>query len=180
MSTPMHEIPEPSYPEFGPPGSYQSHSRPTTTTTTPHPHPSDEHTYTDSPLTRHQLHDLRPTTGTTVSDDLNPHRHVSQSRKREESHRLDDDLELLKAERVVTNASATGLDRSRSRRHRSRSRVSEVVDPVDDFDIATNPVHDNGKGVWRPPEKPQNGFAQFMKTVSYRIDVSWKSQWNCS
>ncbi|KAH8145086.1 uncharacterized protein LAJ45_10866 [Morchella importuna] len=164
MSTPMHEIPEPSYPEFGPPGSYQPQSRPA-----PAPHPeasSDSHTYTDSPpLTRHQLHDLRPTTGTTVSDDLNPHRHVSQSRKREESHRLDDDLELLKAERVVTNASATGLDRSRSRRHRSRSRVSEVVDPVDDFDIATNPVHDNGKGVWRPPEKPQNGFAQFMKTV---------------
>lgn len=163
----MYEIPEPSYPEFGPPGSYQTQSRPA-----PHPEESsDSHTYTDSPLMRHQLHDPRPTTGTTVSDDLNPHRHLSQSRKREESHRLDDDLELLKAERVVTNASATGPDRSRSRRHRSRSRVSEVVDPVDDFDIATNPVHDNGKGVWRPPEKPQNKFAQFMKSVSIYLLV---------
>lgn len=157
----MHEIPEPSYPEFGPPGSYQSRPPPPAS----HPGSSDTHTYTEETIPRHQLHDRRPTTATTVSDDLNPHRHVSQSRKREESHRLDDDLELLKAERVATNASGTGPDRSRSRRHRSRSRVSEVVDPVDDFDIATNPVHDNGKGVWRPPEKPSNKFAQFMKTV---------------
>lgn len=91
---------------------------------------------------------------------------VSHSRIREENHRLEDDLELLRAERVVSNASGQGgPERSRSRRDRSRSRVAGI-EPVDDFDISTNPAHDNGKGVWRPPEKPANRFAQFLKVVS--------------
>lgn len=91
---------------------------------------------------------------------------VSHSRMREENYRLEDDLEMLRAERVVTNASGHGgLERSKSRRDRSRSQVAGI-EPVDEFDISTNPAHDNGKGVWRPPEKPANKFAQFLKVVS--------------
>ncbi|CAZ85064.1 unnamed protein product [Tuber melanosporum] len=84
--------------------------------------------------------------------------------RREENYRLEDDLELLRAERVVSRASEhTGdLSRSKSGRHRSRPRTPE---PVDDFDINTNPAHDGGKGVWRPPERPATRFGKVLKAV---------------
>lgn len=163
MSTPLHEIPEPSFPQFGPPGSYQ---RPRRSSILADGSPN-EHVYADE-LPRHELHDpLRPTASTVTSDDgqLRYMPSVSHSRIREENHRLEDDLEMLRAERVVTNASGQGPERSKSRRDRSMSRVAGI-EPVDDFDISTNPAHDNGKGVWRPPEKPANKFAQFLKAVS--------------
>lgn len=165
MSTPVHEIPEPSFPHHGPPGSYQR--RPSIPAHMVEGS-SGGHTYTDE-LPRHQLHDqLGPPTGTTTSDDGQPH-YISNSRIREENHRLEDDLELLRAERIVTNASGNGgPERSKSRRDRSRSRVTEI-EPVDDFDISTNPVHDNGKGVWRPPEKPANKLAKLLRAVSINI-----------
>lgn len=162
MSTPVHEIPEPSLPQYGPPGGYQI--RPPI----PPGGSPGEHTYTDE-LPRHELHDpVRPVASTVTSDDGQLHHmsSVSHSRMREENYRLEDDLEMLRAERVVTNASGHGgPERSKSRRDRSRSQVVGI-EPVDEFDISTNPAHDNGKGVWRPPEKPANKFAQFLKVVS--------------
>lgn len=159
MSTSFHKIPEPSFPQYGAPGSRQR--RPSILTD----RPPGEYANADEPQ-RYELHEsYRPTGSTVTSDNGQPHHmsSVSHSRIREENHRLEDDLELLRAERVATNAS--GPEGSRSRRNGSRSRVIEI-EPVDEFDISTNPAHDNGKGVWRPPEKPANKFAQFLKMVS--------------
>lgn len=162
MSTPVHEVPEPSFPQYGPPGSFQRQPSISADGS------SSEHIYADE-LPRHELHDpSRANARTVASDDENLRymSSVSRSRIREENYRLEDDLELLRAERVATNVSGHGgPERSKSRRDRSRSRV-DGIEPVDEFDISTNPAHDNGKGVWRPPEKPANRFAKFLKAVS--------------
>lgn len=65
---------------------------------------------------------------------------TSPSAAREEAHRLDDDLQMLQVEQQVSNAAAAqdnDLRQSKSM-HRSRSRREDVVD---DFDVATNPLH---------------------------------------
>jgi hypothetical protein len=125
MSTPIHEILEPTYPVT------ESSSDSGTRTA-------------GSPLREEQPSSPPPS-------------------RREENYRLEDDLELLRAERVVSRASnhTRDISRSRSKRHGSRTR-----EPVDDFDITTNPVHDSGKGVWRPPERPTTKVAKFLKAVS--------------
>lgn len=87
---------------------------------------------------------------------------ASPSATRERSHRLEDDLELFKVERQVSRAE----ERSRVRgddlsRTRSRHRAE---DAVDEFDIATNPVHEKTQ-VYQPVENPVTGFAKFMRNV---------------
>jgi small-conductance mechanosensitive channel len=67
---------------------------------------------------------------------------------------------MLKVERQVSRnvedaSTRTGLHRSKSRRHE---------EPIDDFDEATNPVHEKTQ-VYKPVENPSTGFAKFMKNV---------------
>ncbi|EAS36066.3 mechanosensitive ion channel family protein [Coccidioides immitis RS] len=99
-----------------------------------------------------------------VDPSLNPHDPGlrSPSQTREEAHRLDDDLAVLQAERQVsrTEGEAERAGRASSVR-RSRSRRTE---PVDEFDAATNPLHEQS-AVFKPPENPTTSFARFVKKV---------------
>ncbi|PSK42146.1 hypothetical protein B9Z65_4060 [Elsinoe australis] len=89
--------------------------------------------------------------------DLN--RVASRSRVREEANRLQDDLAMLKAEQQVAEANekdnGEAIGRTRSRRD----------DTVDEFDVATNPVHEKAQ-VYNPVSvEPTNKFALFVKKV---------------
>ncbi|QIW98168.1 hypothetical protein AMS68_003686 [Peltaster fructicola] len=99
----------------------------------------------------------------TVPDDYDPGDPLrtlqSPSQGREQATRLNDDLALLQIERQV---SRQALDAERSRSRAGRSRVRE--EHVDEFDEATNPVHEQ-TAVYKPPEHPASGFGKFMKRL---------------
>ncbi|KAK5940464.1 hypothetical protein PMZ80_006879 [Knufia obscura] len=82
----------------------------------------------------------------------------SASRVREEMSRLNDDLALEKAEKVISRQMN---EEDEAALHRSRSRKPE---PIDDFDAATNPIHERTQ-VYKPPEHPTNKFAAFFKYI---------------
>lgn len=85
------------------------------------------------------------------------------SKTRERTHRLGDDLALLQAERLVTSTVEKRAEETEHHVHRARTRASE---PVDDFEAATNPIHERAQ-LYKPPEKPQNKFAQFFKYIHH-------------
>ena len=87
---------------------------------------------------------------------------TSQSQSREDEQRLEDDLAMLQAEQNVSRTESNhhlGLTRSRTI-HRTRSRQ----EPVDSFDVNTNPIHEKASG-FRPPEHPEGNFAKIFKRV---------------
>ena len=87
---------------------------------------------------------------------------TSQSQSREQEQRLEDDLAMLQAEQNVSRIESNqhlGLTRSRTI-HRSRSRQ----EPVDSFDVNTNPIHEKASG-FRPPEHPEGNLAKAFKRV---------------
>jgi hypothetical protein len=89
---------------------------------------------------------------------------MSPAAQREQSRRLDDDLEMLRAERVVSNAEKSNqesMGRSRSM-HQSRSRTA--AEPVDDFDVDTTPIHEKNK-IYQPPANPSTKFARVFKRI---------------
>jgi hypothetical protein len=91
---------------------------------------------------------------------------MSPSAQREHSRRLDDDLQMLHAERVVSNAERSNqesaMGRSRSLMARSRSRNN--VEPADDFDVDTTPIHEKTK-IYQPPANPTTKLAKVFKKV---------------
>lgn len=83
---------------------------------------------------------------------------------REQASRLNDDLALLKIERQISRmdddlarTKSTGGDTSRSK---SRRREEHV----DEFDEATNPVHEK-TNVYKPVENPSTNFAKIVKRI---------------
>ncbi|KAF2769556.1 hypothetical protein EJ03DRAFT_343370 [Teratosphaeria nubilosa] len=92
----------------------------------------------------------------------------SQSATREAQNRLNDDLKLLQIERQVSRlAEEDDLARQKTSSTddyggRSRSRRSDAH--TDEFDIATNPVHEKTK-VYKPLEHPASGFGKFVKKI---------------
>ncbi|KAH3085815.1 hypothetical protein KXW78_006963 [Aspergillus fumigatus] len=87
----------------------------------------------------------------------------SPSAARERSLRLEDDLALLEAERVASRSTHEEMEKgskaesiSRIRSHRSRN--------VDEFDEATNPLHEKA-AVYNPPENPNTKISKFIKKV---------------
>lgn len=91
----------------------------------------------------------------------------SPSQTREQASRLDDDLEVLKVERQVSRQYEDhNLRRSGSRTsdsmYQSSSRRRE--EHVDEFDEATNPVHEQAQA-YKPPENPHTGFSKLIKRV---------------
>ncbi|ODH47394.1 hypothetical protein GX48_06497 [Paracoccidioides brasiliensis] len=89
----------------------------------------------------------------------------SPSQHREIASRLDDELAMMEAERVVSS-----LDRKLSTHERvgrsmsllrSRSRRSE---PVDEFEAATNPLHEQA-AIFNPPENPTTNLAKCFKRI---------------
>ncbi|KAI9669098.1 MAG: hypothetical protein M1831_000690 [Alyxoria varia] len=88
----------------------------------------------------------------------------SPSKSREQAHRLDDDLRMLQVERQVSAEMSKeeneGPDDAKSIK-RERSRRAEVVD---EFDVATNPIHQKAQ-VYKPPENPEGNFAKLFKKI---------------
>lgn len=84
----------------------------------------------------------------------------SASRVREETTKFDDEIALERAEKIVSQQMRDDGG-SEANLHRSRSRKPE---PVDDFDAATNPIHEGTK-VYKPPENPTTKVAAFFKYV---------------
>ena len=84
---------------------------------------------------------------------------TSPSQSREQASRLDDDLEFIKIERQISRIAEEAdiqstLGRSRSRRD----------DTIDEFDVATNPVHEK-TAVYKPPAHPVGSFAKMVKKI---------------
>ncbi|KAI9824262.1 MAG: hypothetical protein M1832_002069 [Thelocarpon impressellum] len=153
MSTPVHELPRPQYP-----GQAGQANRPTTRGS------SEEGTFVGEGSFHESNGNGR--THLTVEDEKDElvRSQLSPSGTREQSSRLDDDLEMLRAELAVDNETRekdeNGLAHSKSAR-RTRSRRSE---PEDAFDVSTNPIHERTNG-YSPPENPTTKFAKFFKRV---------------
>ena len=147
MTTPIQELPEPK-PHYHTTGSSEEGKTAV----------GDDTVYGD-PLTKN---------ATTTSADYFDHGRTAASKTREQTSRLGDDLALLEAERMATNVEKTSEDTDRNP-HRSRSRR----EPVDEFDAATNPVHERTQ-MFKPPENPSNKFARFFKHVHHSW---WVVRW---
>ncbi|KAL4885212.1 Mechanosensitive ion channel-domain-containing protein [Aspergillus karnatakaensis] len=151
MSTPVKEIPAPTYPEGERRGRSSSDSSPTI----------DEDTYAPD-SSRHQ--DGNHLQVDTSFQDFDK-RSRSPSAAREQALRLEDELAVLEAERVASRSTHEGGEKdNRSDAHslsRSRSRRAE---DVDEFDEATNPLHEKA-AVYNPPENPSTGISKFVKKV---------------
>ena len=95
----------------------------------------------------------------------------SPGQSREQAHRLDDDLAMLHVERQVSQNQDLDNEPSHSRSmRRSRTRREE---PVDDFDEATNPLHEKVT-VYRPPENPNTNIGKIFKKIhGSSILVRW-------
>lgn len=91
----------------------------------------------------------------------------SPSQTREQASRLDDDLALLQIERGILDEEA--LQRGQSMNHSMQRVRSRRDEPVDDFDAATNPLHEQAAR-YKPPENPTTNFSKFFKKVH---DSSW-------
>ncbi|KAH3914482.1 mechanosensitive ion channel [Parastagonospora nodorum] len=87
---------------------------------------------------------------------------TSPSQTREQASRLNDDLTVLQIERGLDAQEAlqrgASLNRSMTRQ---RSRREELVD---DFDAATNPLHEQAAR-YSPPENPTTNVSKFFKKV---------------
>ncbi|KAL4874033.1 hypothetical protein BDV12DRAFT_1436 [Aspergillus spectabilis] len=150
MSTPVKDIPAPTYPEGERRGRTRSDSSPTI----------DEDTYVPDASRRHDEGHLQ--VDTTFQDF--DKRSRSPSAAREQAMRLEDELAVLEAERVASRSTHEGEKDNRSDVHslsRSRSRRAE---DVDEFDEATNPLHEKA-AVYNPPENPSTGVSKFIKKV---------------
>ena len=90
--------------------------------------------------------------------------HRSLSRSREEEHRLKDDLALLQAERVASKAQSSGSNAATLSKSMSTQRSRSRQEPVDEFDVNTNPIHEKAAG-FRPPENPTGNVARMFKKV---------------
>ncbi|KAK2746891.1 hypothetical protein FQN55_005377 [Onygenales sp. PD_40] len=88
----------------------------------------------------------------------------SPSQSREIAHRIDDELAMMEAERVVSVDEKSGINEKSGGSmsiQRTRSRRSE---PVDEFEAATNPLHEQA-AIFNPPENPTTNLARFFKRV---------------
>lgn len=84
------------------------------------------------------------------------------SARREQYTRLEDDLMLLQAERVASRSTqGEHGEGERNSMSRSRSRRSEAVD---EFDEATNPLHEKA-AVYKPPESPNTKLSALVKKI---------------
>ena len=154
MSTPIHELPQPQFalPRY-PPNTANSAN-------------SDDEGTLSNEQERPQKIDSNESQSFLAGS-------TSQSQSREQENRLEDDLAMLHAERVISangSQSDKGLSRSVSI-HRSRSRP----EPVDQFDVNTNPIHEKAAN-FRPPENPAGKFAKTFKRIH---DASFLVRYFC-
>lgn len=145
MSTPVHESGEPKYPPRDRLGSDDTH--------VPLDPSSSKRPEDDDPDQPHPDDDLPS---------------MSASRSREEAHRLNDDLALLEAEKLVSQSEKPdGVDAEGHLLRRpttGRSTRSRAAEPIDEFDKATAPLHEQTHK-YKPPENPTTRVARFFKRV---------------
>jgi hypothetical protein len=129
---------------------------------------SDDGTYVTEPDTEREIgRDIGRDGGLKVDtsylpedDEYAPMR--TPSARREQATRLEDDLMLLQAERMTSRSTHEADDEhDRNSINRARSRRSEQVD---EFDEATNPLHEKA-AIYKPPEKPNTQIAVFVKKL---------------
>jgi hypothetical protein len=87
---------------------------------------------------------------------------TSPSQTREQASRLNDDLTVLQIERGLDAKDA--LQRGASLNRSITRQRSRREDLVDDFDAATNPLHEQAAR-YTPPENPTTTFSKFFKKV---------------
>ncbi|KAL1880835.1 hypothetical protein Plec18167_003370 [Paecilomyces lecythidis] len=153
MSTPTEEINDPKYMEAGKKDRNSTEDN----------SPSDDGTFIgegagDSNESNEPNHNFLSIN----TSDAPPPRRVqpSPSQAREQAKRLEDDLALLEAERSAAASASQQDDKGSGQSiaiHRSRSHKSE---PIDEFDAATNPLHETAAR-YKPPENPTTNFAKF-------------------
>jgi hypothetical protein len=97
--------------------------------------------------------------GTTASRFAENNNLRSPSANREEETRFHDALAVERAERITSSDS-----RQPAELHRSRSRAPE---PLDEFDTATNPVHER-TAIYNAPEDPTTKISQFFKNLHHK------------
>lgn len=137
MSTPIHEIDEPRY---------------STGTTRFSEIEEEENEYRG-----------RDNLRVNTQNDTSSHARAepSPSATREQALRLDDDLTVLQAERVVSNSQRSEEHNSEGtslHQHRSRNEA------VDEFDVATNPLHETA-AIYNTPEDPHTSLAKIIKRI---------------
>jgi hypothetical protein len=161
MSTPTFEEEQYSFPAFAadPPVIQQPHER----------RSSDEDGTLQGELHDEGDHDrLRVTTSYASGPDhlskMGSNSPMSPQQQREQSRRLDDDLMMLHAERIVSDAENSAQDSMGKSRSMGRSRSRNNAEPLDDFDIATNPIHEQTK-VYQPPARPSTRLAKTFKKI---------------
>ncbi|CAG7942461.1 unnamed protein product [Penicillium salamii] len=121
---------------------------------------SDDGTYVTEPDRDQRGGGLRVDTSHAPGEDEPSMR--TPSARREQATRLEDDLLLLQAERMTTRSTHEPEDEhDRNSINRARSRRSEQVD---EFDEATNPLHEKA-AIYKPPEKPNTQIAVFVKKL---------------
>lgn len=173
MSTPIQEKEQFSFPAFAPDPQHDQHQE-----LPPERRSSDEdgtlrgehpfETHHDEHHRQHGQHvdDHHLRVATSFSNDPEYLRKRSQSpmsaaAQREQSRRLDDDLEMLRVERVISNEVK---DDGHSMGRSMRSRGHGGGEPIDDFDINTTPIHEKTK-IYRPPAHPATALAKFFKKI---------------
>jgi hypothetical protein len=90
----------------------------------------------------------------------------SPAQTREQASRLNDDLTVLQIEQGIaqTIASQEVPQRGHSINHSVTRVRSRREDLVDDFDAATNPLHEQAAR-YKPPENPTTNVSKFFKKV---------------
>ncbi|TAQ87891.1 hypothetical protein B7494_g3781 [Chlorociboria aeruginascens] len=163
MSTPRHEKEQNLFPPFSP-DSEPLHDR------YYHRRSSDEDGILQGEVTEEKLDNdhLRITTSYADEQDhiQRESSPISSAEVREQSRRPDDELEMLRVERVVSDAERSAqrdnsIGRSRSM---ARSRSRTAPDPIDDFDVDTTPIHEKTK-VYQPPANPSTNIAKIFKRI---------------
>ncbi|KAL2070946.1 hypothetical protein VTL71DRAFT_13972 [Oculimacula yallundae] len=173
MSTPITEKEQFSFPAFAPdPAPNNGHNTQTLPGNNYHDRRSSDEdgTLKDPENDDMDRNYLRVTTSYAdgpdhIDRDRSP---LSPSQQKEQSRRLDDDLEMLRAERVVSNAEHTNADSIGRTKSMARSRSRTAVEPEDDFDIGTTPIHEKTK-IYKPPKHPTTKIAKVFKRIHNSI-----------
>lgn len=153
MTTPVNEKEQMSFPAFPPNNGPNAHER----------RSSDEDGTLQDNHSDHRRNFLHVTTSHTKDDDrflMQDHTLKSPAAQREADQRLGDELNLQQVEKQVSQAERDELNRNRSARSRSRN----PAEPIDDFDVDTNPIHET-TNVYKPVENPTTKFAKVFKRI---------------
>ena len=164
MTTPTEQRPEPTY---NMDSTHASHQRSS----------GDDGTYIGESLSPQHSHtqessnpylETRPRSGTHLTTDSAFEASTmksmpSQSQTREQASRLNDDLAVLQIEQELASPEVPQRGHSVNRASMTRIR-SKREDPIDQFDAATNPLHEQAAR-YKPPENPSTRFSKFFKKV---------------